>query len=92
MPATPNLLVCESTFLDVDADRAQEYGHLTAKQAGELATVAGAHRLVLTHFSGRYPDTDQFRTEARQRFQDVVLAEDLMRISLPRPPRPGNPP
>jgi ribonuclease Z len=85
-----DLLVCESTFLDVDADLARDYRHLTAKQAGELATVAGAHRLVLTHFSGRYPDAGQFLTEAAGEFRDVILAEDLLRIPLVRPPRPGN--
>jgi ribonuclease Z len=86
-----DLLVCESTFLEVDADRARDYGHLTASQAGELASVAGARRLVLTHFSGRYPDADAFLVEARRKFDDVVLAEDLMRVPLPRPPRPGRP-
>lgn len=84
-----DLLVCESTFLEADAARAREYGHLTARQAGELAAVAGAHRLVLTHFSGRYPDTDAFLAEAHERFDDVVLAEDLLHLPVPRRPRPG---
>jgi ribonuclease Z len=83
-----NLLVCESTFLDVDADLARDFRHMTARQAGELAALAGAHRLVLTHFSGRYPDAGPFLIEAARWFPDVVLAEDLLRIPLPRPPRP----
>jgi ribonuclease Z len=79
-----DLLVCESTFLDVDADMAEEYGHLTARQAGRLAREAGARRLVLTHFSRRYADDQVFADEARSEFDgDVVLAEDLMIVPVP---------
>jgi ribonuclease Z len=87
-----DLLVCESTFLDVDAHRAHEYGHLTAGEAGALAATAGAGRLVLTHFSGRYGETDAFATEARRHHPDVVQAADLQRIAVPRRPRPGQDP
>jgi ribonuclease Z len=79
-----DLLVCESTYLSVDEDLATEYGHLTARQAGRLAAVAGARRLVLTHFSRRYgDDVEPFAAEAREEFDDVVLANDFDRISVP---------
>ena len=91
LAADADLLVCESTFLDVDARRAHEYGHLTAGEAGALAAVAGARRLVLTHFSGRYGETDAFATEARRHHPDVIQATDLQRIPIPRRPRPGQP-
>lgn len=84
-----DLLVCESTFLSRDQERATGYGHLTAAEAGRLAAVAGAGRLVLTHFSGRYRDPGAFLEEAAAEFTDVVVAEDLMRVALPRPVRPG---
>lgn len=83
-----DLLVCESTFLTVDEERAKEYGHMTAAQAGRLAAQAGARRLVLTHFSGRYTDPTRFLEEASEHFGDVLVAEDLMRIPVPRRARP----
>ena len=82
-----DLLVCESTFLERDADLAAAYGHLTAAQAARLAVEAGARRLVLTHFSQRYPDDAAFGAEAGEIFPDVVVVRDLDRV--PVPPRPG---
>jgi len=82
-----DLLVCESTFLESDADLAAAYGHLTAAQAARLAVEAGARRLVLTHFSQRYPDDGAFAAEAGEIFPDVVVARDLDRV--PVPPRAG---
>lgn len=80
-----DLLVCESTFLHADADLAERYGHLTARQAGELAARAGARRLVLTHFSQRYGESGEpFLVEAQQVHDDVVAAEDGMRVAVPR--------
>jgi ribonuclease Z len=82
-----DLLVCESTFLDCDADLAAGYGHLTAAQAARLAVEAGARHLVLTHFSQRYPDDAAFAAEAGEIFPDVVVVRDLDRV--PVPPRAG---
>ena len=79
-----DLLICEATFLSTEEHLAQEYGHLTARQAGRLARVAGARRLVLTHFSRRYTDLEPFAREARESFDDVILAQDLERIPIPR--------
>lgn len=78
-----DLLVCESTFLHADRALAEEYRHLTARQAGELAAAAGARRLVLTHFSARYPDRRVFAEEASRYHPDVVAAEDLAVIDVP---------
>jgi ribonuclease Z len=78
-----DLLVCEATFLESEADLAELAGHMTACQAGELAAEAGARRLVLTHFSQRYKDTDGFLAEAGAVFGDVVVADDLSRIPVP---------
>jgi ribonuclease Z len=83
-----DLLVIESTFLDRDAALATGYGHLTARQAGRVAAESGVRRLVLTHFSQRYPEADGFAAEAAEEFGgEIVVASDLARIPVP-PRRP----
>lgn len=78
-----DLLVCESTFLEAEADLAQAYGHLTAAQAAHLAAAAGARRLVLTHYSQRHPDERVFGAEAQPIFSDTIVVRDLDVIDVP---------
>jgi ribonuclease Z len=80
-----DMLVIEATFLAQDAGLASQYGHMTAKQAARVAQECGVRRLVLTHFSQRYPDLTGHRDEAAEVFGgDLVVAEDLMRIPVPK--------
>jgi ribonuclease Z len=81
-----DMVVCESTFADTEAGLAQEYGHLTAGQAGRIAAESGARLLVLTHFSQRYErgDEEQLVEQAAMAFGGpVLLAHDLDRIPMP---------
>lgn len=81
-----DLLVIESTFLDEDERLATEHGHLTAGQAGRAAHEAGVRHLVLTHFSQRYTDPDEFERQARAAGFDgeLTVAADLVRVPLPK--------
>ena len=83
-----NVLVHEATFLDEDAERAQETRHSTATGAAELAAAAGVELLALTHLSPRYSG-GQVRDEARAAFEDVVVPRDFDRIEIPLPERGG---
>jgi ribonuclease Z len=49
-----DVLFIESVFLDADAAHASRKQHLTARQAGEIARLAGARSVVPFHFSPRY--------------------------------------
>lgn len=49
-----DVLYCESPYLDVDAGKARDRYHLTARQAGHMARLAGVRDLVVFHFSPRY--------------------------------------
>lgn len=83
LAAGVDLLVCESTYLEADAALAQAHGHMTASQAGRLAADAGARRLVLTHFSQRYPSIEPFFDEASRHHADVTAAVDGERVAVP---------
>jgi ribonuclease Z len=78
-----DLLLCEATYAEHEADLAERYGHLTAAQAGRMARAAGARFLVITHFSSRYHDVEVLVREAAAEFPTVVAARDLERIPLP---------
>lgn len=84
-----DLLLCEATYLSADADKARDNGHLTASEAATIAREAGVRRLVLSHFSQRYPSIEPFLTEARAIHDDVVAARDLDVIAVPGRRAPG---
>jgi ribonuclease Z len=81
-----DMLVIESTFLDADAGLADEYGHLTAGQAASVARESGVRHLVLTHFSQRYTELEEFERQARAAgFEgELTVARDLLRVPLPK--------
>ena len=81
-----DMLVIESTFLDQDQQLASDHGHLTAGQAGAVARDAGVRHLVLTHFSQRYSDPDEFERQARAAGYEgeLTVAHDLLRVPVPK--------
>jgi ribonuclease Z len=81
-----DMLVIESTFLDEDLQLALDHGHLTAGQAGAVAKDAGVRHLVLTHFSQRYSEPDEFERQARAAgFEgELTVAHDLVRVPVPK--------
>jgi len=78
-----DVLVIEATYLETEKDLAEQYGHLTAKQAGELAAEAGVGALILTHISRRYR-AEQILEEARGVFPGVYVARDFDRFQIKR--------
>ncbi len=80
-----DLLVHESTFGDEDAARAKETMHSTAREAAQVASMAGVRTLALTHFSARYSrDTSDLAREAREAFAGpVVMAKDGLELDVP---------
>ncbi|MFZ6051438.1 ribonuclease Z [Halocola ammonii] len=79
-----NLLYHESTFLDDKKDRAKETFHSTARQAGKIAQSAKVKQLILGHFSSRYRQLDGFLEEAKEEFENVILASDGLTVTVPQ--------
>lgn len=69
-----DLLYCEATFSEEDADKGLEKYHLTAGQAGRLAREAQVGQLVIFHFSPKYV-TEPMRLyrEAAKEFPNTFI-------------------
>jgi len=78
-----DLLVIEATYTSVEADVAREFGHLTARQAAELAAAAGVRHLILHHISRRYAERD-ILDEATPIFPATLVARDLDHFQIRR--------
>jgi ribonuclease Z len=69
-------LVIESTYLEQEAEMANQFSHLTARQAASFAVKAGIRQLILTHVSRRYREKE-VQQEAQEVFPNVVVARDF---------------
>lgn len=77
-----DVVICEATFGDAHEHKAHEFKHMTARAAARLANDAEAERLILTHFSQRYPVVHPLVEQAREIFLKTDAAHDLMRLKL----------
>ncbi len=83
-----DVLVHEATYGDDLAEMARDRRHSTIREAATVAVRAGAKRLIATHFSTRYdgPLMEQLRTEGESVFPGMIMAKDLLRITIPPVP------
>lgn len=78
-----DILIHDSTYTSED----KEFGrsHSSAREAAEVAKEANVKLLVLTHLSRRYQtkeDVDKLLSDAKQVFDNVVVASDFMQITI----------
>jgi ribonuclease Z len=71
-----DLLYHESTFTEELKDWAKNTYHSTALEAGEIAKLSNAGKLILGHFSARYKNILPFLEEARSVFPNTEAAVD----------------
>ncbi len=75
-----NVLFHEATFSESLADKAEETGHSTAKDAARVANEAKTKLLVISHFSARYTNQYVLLREARDDFFPTWVATELRPI------------
>ncbi|KAI6047450.1 Metallo-hydrolase oxidoreductase [Pisolithus marmoratus] len=83
----------DDTFESVEM-RAKSRGHSTPQLAGAFATRIGARKLILNHFSARYPGNDEANEEASRIMKaiasqakehydgEIICARDLMTVEI----------
>ncbi|KAI6105838.1 Metallo-hydrolase oxidoreductase [Pisolithus sp. B1] len=93
LPGVDSSTKPDDTFESVET-RAKSRGHSTPQLAGAFATRIGARKLILNHFSARYPGDDERNVEAsrimeaiaslaKKRYDgEIVCARDLMTVEI----------
>lgn len=78
-----DLLICESMYDTLeDLPLAKVNAHMVAQELASIAKAAGAHQLLLTHFSPKINDTTQAEKMARHVFPNTRAARDGTVITL----------
>jgi len=78
-----DLLYHEATYPEEMADKAAMRFHSTAAQAARCASEAGAGKLLIGHYSSKYPDLSVFLNEAKAIFPETYLAQDKETHEIP---------
>ncbi|MCZ7391736.1 MAG: ribonuclease Z [Candidatus Methanoperedens sp.] len=79
-----DLLIHDGTLAEELKDWAIETKHSTSREASLLAKKAKVKQLVLTHISSRYSEsTEPLLQDAKEVFENVKIAEELMEIEIP---------
>ncbi|MBN1482397.1 ribonuclease Z [candidate division KSB1 bacterium] len=81
-----DVLIHDSTFSDLYADRAEPTWHSTSREAATLAQEAGVGTLALWHLSIRIQAEEEtaLLAQARQVFAHTILPNDLDELLVPR--------
>lgn len=79
-----DLFYHDCTFDASGAERAAETFHATTHQAATIAKKAGAHKLLIGHFSAKYSNLQPLLEEAREIFPATELAEEGITFEIPK--------
>lgn len=77
-----DVLVHDATADSSLEEKANEYGHSTARQAAEIAKAANVKLLILTHISPRYENGKKLLDDAKDVFENVVVADDFREFNI----------
>ncbi|MEA5598879.1 ribonuclease Z [Rivularia sp. UHCC 0363] len=84
-----DVLIHEATFAHQDSQMAFDRLHSTSTMAAQTALAAGAHHLIMSHFSPRYApgnaiELKDLLNEGRAIFPNTQMAYDFMTYEVPR--------
>lgn len=71
-----DLVYHETTYLKDLEERAAARFHCTTIQAGNIAKLAHAKKLIIGHFSSKYEELDEFLTETKSVFENTEIAHE----------------
>jgi ribonuclease Z len=71
-----DMLYHEATYEAKERKTAKERGHATTADAAKVASMAGAGRLLIGHFSSRYKDLQPLLDESREIFPATDIARE----------------
>ena len=71
-----DLVYHETTYLKDLEERAFARFHCTTTQAGNIAKIAGAKKLLIGHFSSKYEELDSFLNETKEVFENTEIAHE----------------
>lgn len=79
-----NVLIHEATFMKNEHHLAYDYFHSTSEDAAQIAKQANVSKLILTHISSRYQNSeiDLLVEEAREVFPQTYVAEDFRMFTI----------
>ncbi len=77
-----DILVCEATYADNLKEKAEEYRHMTSRQAALIANKSNSKKLILTHFSQRYKTMQDVEDDAKDIFSNTICAYDFMKLKI----------
>ncbi len=77
-----DVLIHDATADTSNEEKANRYGHSTARQAALIAKECNAKVLFLIHMSPRFDDATPLLEEAREVFENSMMAEDLMEYEV----------
>ena len=78
-----SLLYHEATFPSEMSEMAEKTFHSTTLQAAQTALDAGVKRLLVGHYSSRFPSVDFYLDQLRSVFPDSDLAHDGDKVEIP---------
>ncbi|MBN1923430.1 MAG: ribonuclease Z [Nanoarchaeota archaeon] len=77
-----DLLICEATFCEEDAEKCKEFNHMSTTQAATIAKKSKSKRLLLTHISQRYYSHEKLEDEAKKVFPNTKYAKDFDHLEI----------